>query len=117
MKINELEEGIEYWVFYKGIKQPDKYRINRGFLEFYSERYGWRKSEFYYNAVLDAEFEPCEWMPKKGEFYYLPSFENDGLYTYHRWENDSTDNCIKRNVGVYRTREEAIAKAKELGWT
>ena len=76
----------------------------------------WRTSDKSYNDVLNAEFEPCEWVPKSGDVYYYPSFTKQ-LVGSSCWDDFENDLAIKRNVGVYRTREEAIAKAKELGWT
>jgi hypothetical protein len=56
------------------------------------------------------------WTPKEGESYYIPSFRNE-LYEHDRWYGSNNTLSCKRNVGVYRTKEEAIVKAKELGWT
>jgi hypothetical protein len=56
------------------------------------------------------------WAPKEGERYYAPHPTLD-LYDDNLWQDDEIDRDYKRNVGVYRTKEEAIAKAKELGWT
>jgi hypothetical protein len=116
MKITELQEGVEYCMIYKGKKQPDKYQINDGLLEVGVRHYGWKKSQFGYNAVLEADFEPCEWVPKNGDVYYYPNFSKQ-LVGASNWAGFENELAIKRNVGVYRTREEAIAKVKELGWT
>lgn len=116
MKIHELQEGVEYWMTYKGEGQLHKYRINKGLIEKYSEYYDWKKVGFAYNVVVEADFEPCEWEPKVGEVYYYPYFGRQ-LVVAGCWDGFISEIAIKRNVGVYRTKEEAISKAKELGWT
>ena len=118
MKINELQEGVEYYVTFCGEKNHHKYKVENNKLIFYREIENiWMDSTKPYNEVIEAEFEPCKWMPKLHEKYYFPSFEHDESYSDHRWVNDSIDNRIKHNVGIYRTSKEAIVKAKELGWT
>ena len=58
-----------------------------------------------------------DWTPEYDDVYFFPSFYNRTLYSSCTWQNDIIDVMTKRNVGVYRTEEEAIAKAKEFGWT
>ena len=116
MKINELQEGVEYWMIIYGSKLCCKYRVKNGKLQNYKTPYGWVMVNIEHNVVVDAKVEPCEWMPKKGEKIYYPTF-SDTLYEVEHWYDTDWAEAIKRNVGVYRTKEEAIAKAKELGWT
>ena len=66
---------------------------------------------------MKVEGMNMDWTPEHRERYYYPIFTDEKLYDYAHWFNDNVDFAIKRNVGVYRTEEEAIAKAKELGWT
>jgi len=117
MKISELQEGGEYYGTFYGVKIPSKYKIENSKLIFYCViGHIWRTSDKSYNDIINAEFEPCEWVPKKGEKAYYPDF-SDALYEVEYWDDSDCAEAIKRNVGVYRTKEEAIARAKSLGWT
>jgi hypothetical protein len=66
---------------------------------------------------MKVEDVNMDWIPKNGQIYFVPSYADEKMFNYLTWRNDRIDNRIKRNVGIYRTKEEAIAKAKELGWT
>jgi hypothetical protein len=117
MKINELQEGVEYYGTFCGVKGSNKYKVENGVLLFYNVTYSiWMTSEKSYNEIVDADFEPCEWMPKIGDIYYYPNF-TEQLVGASYWRGFKNELTIKRNVGVYSTREEAITKSKELGWT
>ena len=116
LKFNELVEGVEYYRYNKNKeKLSQKYKMLNGLL--YVRNFdGWTTSYAWFNNILEATFEECEWIPKRDQLYYYPYFDNN-LYSNDHWKDDCFDLAIKRNVGIYRTSEEAIAKAKELGWT
>jgi hypothetical protein len=117
MKINELEEGVEYYGTFYGEKSTNKYKVENNELIFYNGiEHIWMTSNKPYNEVIEADFEPCEWVPKKGDIFYYPDFLDDLYYT-DRWRGNDSNLAIKRNVGIYRTKEEAIERAKSLGWT
>jgi hypothetical protein len=117
IKITELQEGVEYYDTFCGVESGHKYKVENKELIFYNGiEHIWVVSTKPYNEVIEAEFEPCEWMLKSGDVYYYPSFTKQLVGT-SRWDGFENELAIKRNVGVYRTEEEAIAKAKELGWT
>jgi hypothetical protein len=117
MKITELQEGVEYYGIFFGLKCTLKYKVKNKELIFYNrDEYIWMVSNKSYNDIINAEFEPCEWTPKEDEKFYHPDFTGE-LVCEYRWDGCYYDLEVKRNVGVYRTKEEAIAKAKELGWT
>ena len=61
-------------------------------------------------------FEKVPWEPKIEEKYYYPHFYVAGGWDTYTWSNSRRDQQIKKAVGVYRTREEALRKARELGW-
>ena len=63
------------------------------------------------NTILRPPFQPKQW-----ERYYYPSFEDERLYASHKWNNDTLDRMIQKNVGIYKTKLEAIERTKELGW-
>ena len=69
-----------------------------------------------YEAIVDMENEEIPWVPKKGEFAYYPSFEQPAGYILTVWKNSRVDNRVKKAVGVYKTPDEALAKARALGW-
>ena len=54
--------------------------------------------------------------PKEGEIYWHPCFKNGTRISYGIWRGDRVDMSIENCVGIYRTKEEAQEKAKELGW-
>jgi hypothetical protein len=116
LKFKDLVEGVEYWLYGDGrCLFPFKYKIENNSLYNFDSG-NWVKSEISLNFVLSATFVECEWIPKRDQLYYYPYFDNN-LYSNDHWKDDCFDLAIKRNVGIYRTSEEAIAKAKELGWT
>jgi CRISPR/Cas system-associated protein Cas10 (large subunit of type III CRISPR-Cas system) len=116
LKFNELVEGVEYNRYSSyGTSFTMRYKLKDGLLYMLMHD-EWVLSESQYNHLMNAIFEECEWMPKRDQLYYYPYFDNN-LYSNDHWKDDCFDLAIKRNVGIYRTSEEAIAKAKELGWT
>lgn len=65
---------------------------------------------------VGMDFKECEFSPMKREDYYFPIFNDSHGYENAVWNDDPIDFNIKKAVGVYRTKEQAIEKAKELGW-
>lgn len=111
-KVNELVEGVEYC---SGV--GNVYKIHKGRLCILSDYHdGWTESYNSYNAVFDMVFTECEFNPMNGEYYWFPSFVTEGAVSRGRWKDDLTDERIKNRIGVYRTSEQALEKAKELGW-
>jgi hypothetical protein len=114
---NELVEGVEYWLIDEhGKKYKEKYAMvsNKFCVKTESHR---RLSQLGINVVLAATFEECEWTPKIGETVYYPDPWSEEVVDSARWLGYEDEVLFMKRVGVYRTREEAIAKAKELGWT
>ena len=57
-----------------------------------------------------------QWKPKQGErYWYISSISEKGVSTF-RWENDNVDNSLLSRNLVFKTKEKAIAKTRELGW-
>ena len=62
------------------------------------------------------KFTECEFNPKFRQRYWHSCFiDEEGVSTEY-WYDETEDHNIKKNVGVYRTKERAIEKARELGW-
>jgi len=121
MKINELVEGVEY--VQDGGMCEDKryyhnmiYRLHEGVLRCHDGTFVWCDSVLKYNVAVRMTFKPAPFEPEIGQNYYCPSFEYEGNYSISAWVDDKMDNARKRNVGVYRTGEEAQEAAQKLGW-
>ena len=118
MKITELQEGVEYYGTFFGQKSTNKYKVENGELVFYNRiEHIWMSSDKPYNEVVDAEFEPCEWVPKMGGLVYYPNPWSPTAIDSEIYRGRELDLRLMSRLGFYRTAEEAIAKAKSLGWT
>jgi len=69
-----------------------------------------------YNYIVKLNFKELEFNPKKEELCYYPSIITTQGYESVYWSNIDSNNNVKKRVGLYRTKEQAIEKAKELGW-
>lgn len=65
-------------------------------------------------AIEEGVMGNIPYNPEEGNVYYYPCFDMYCLYLDNKWGSSKKEENIKRAVGVYRTKEEAIAKAKEL---
>lgn len=63
---------------------------------------------------LEVVKKPYE--PKRNDWYYIPSYNDNECFKKELWQDDYVDKNRQKRVGVYRTSEEALKKAKELGW-
>ena len=117
LNFKDLVDGVEYNRYNRdGTSFAMRYKLKDGLL--YRLMYGdWVLNEAQYNHLVDTIFEECEWTPKNGEYYFCPSYADATLHNIAIWKGDMIDKRIQRNVGIYQTKEGAIAKAKELGWT
>ena len=111
-KIDELIEGVEYE------SEGNKYKIegNQLFVLSIWDDSSWVYSLSSYNKTLKMKFTECEFNPKEREEYWHPCFIDEEGVSTERWYDETEDHNIKKNVGVYRTKERAIEKARELGW-
>lgn len=114
MKFQDLKVGIEY----KEKGGNTLYRIlEDGCLEFKNNHVkSWVESSSTYNRLILLDFEEAEFNPILYEQYFYPSFPSLEGFGSNHFDNDFIDNKIKRIAGIFRTKEEAIKKAKELGW-
>jgi hypothetical protein len=113
-KLLGVELGERFKIEFENGECIDNYSIREDGLN-------WRMCNSYTKLLVELLIGTVEvvkqpWTPKEGERYYAPHPTLD-LYDDNLWQDDQIDRDYKRNVGVYRTKEEAIAKAKELGWT
>ena len=65
-------------------------------------------------AIEDGVMGSVPYNPEEGDMYYYPSFDICTMWLNGIWDDTKRDENTKKAVGVYRTKEEAIAKAKEL---
>ena len=65
-------------------------------------------------AIEDGVMGNVPYNPEEGDMYYYPSFDICTMWLNGIWDDTKKDENTKKAVGVYRTKEEAIAKAKEL---
>lgn len=55
-------------------------------------------------------------VPKEGEKYYFVQISNGCGWEYNTNRFHKYDKLILSRIKVYRTKEEVVAKVKELGW-
>lgn len=112
-KVTELKEGF----IYKSTKENTKYKIENNKLFYQSNGFRWWiESSMEYNYLLKMDFLEVPFEPKAGDFYYFPTLHTKKGYMCHKWSGNHEDKLIQKITGTYRTREEAIEKAKEWGW-
>jgi hypothetical protein len=71
---------------------------------------------FYTLSELKERFEiPTEkWVPEIGFKYFVSRTDDSDYYSFGFWEDCSLDNYrLERNL-IFKTKEEAIARAKQL---
>lgn len=65
---------------------------------------------------VNKELENYEDIIQIDDIYYFPSYADIEGFNDFNWESDTVDKLIAKRVGIYRTKEEAIKKAREYGW-
>ena len=55
-----------------------------------------------------------KWKPKYDERYYISDFTFKDWWDYNIWVGDSIDNILYNRGLVFKTKEEAVKKAKEI---
>lgn len=117
MKIDELIKGVEYEaLLLDGTSSGMRFKLVGECLMYLKPHIGWVESELSYNSVKNLEFAECEFNPECDEEYYFPVFHNANGYDWYRWSDNGVGSKIKKVVGIYKTRDQAIQRAKELGW-
>ena len=62
-----------------------------------------------------SEVEGGRWKPENGEIYFFVIVDSQGTRVdCYRWSNDSYDKSIYRTSPLFKTREEAQAKAQRV---
>lgn len=98
-----MGDGVGVVVDSGGFKSPDGMILHAGIMQ-----------DIIRGSVA---FERCPWEPRAGDAYFFPAPNADATgVKQFCWVDTPLDNFIKLRVGVYRTKEEAIQKARELGW-
>jgi hypothetical protein len=116
LEFKDLVKGVEYRVVNNKYDTVYKIAESGNLLVKYGDN-SYILSNANYNELINLSFVEREWMPKNEELYFHPSYVECSLYDCSYWYGLEDDLAIQRNIGIYRTKEEAIAKAKELGWT
>ena len=75
----------------------------------------WRDADYQLQLLLSGRWTIEKW-PQKGDLYFYPDFADSEPFQADYWRGDEEEMNIKKRVGVYKTREDALQKAKELGW-
>ena len=55
-----------------------------------------------------------EFRPKRGQYYFIPFLGGERQYQRHKWIDGMYDNAHFYRGLVFKTKEEAILKYKEL---
>ena len=112
VKYEDMVEGREY--FY----DHWTYRKINGVLYYKPSLSGkWLVSDYSMREIAETlVFKEMPWVPRYGEHYYYPTFEQLVGQDLKIWGGTKTDNKIRKIVGVYKSPEEATQKATELGW-
>ena len=71
-----------------------------------------------FNQLIDfltpEKEEEEKWIPKHGETYYIPDISVPKIWNMDTWHSDGNDNYRMSNGLLFRTKKEAIEKAKEI---
>ena len=65
--------------------------------------------------LLRGDYQISKW-PEKGNAYYYPHFEHTSGFAIAYWRDYTVDKIRKSTVGIYKTKEQAKEKSRELGW-
>lgn len=116
----ELEEGIVYEIkdvgFAEWLKEGERVIFDGANIYLNNETLEVLTDKLSFFGLKNLEFIETEWEPRIDELFYWPSFMDEHGYAKGFWDDEVVCNRIKNTVGVYRTRKEAVEKAKELGW-
>lgn len=118
LRIWDLVEGVKYMT--NEMSGGYTYSIENNVLYVTHQSGKITKSNQSYNDVLTFTFTECEFEPKVGDRLWFPTITySEGVDTMV-FDGDETSeriiSNIKKRVGLYRTKEGALTKAKELGW-
>lgn len=59
------------------------------------------------------DYDPKNWIPKNGERYFTIYFSDNSIMSFP-WINDDSDNGFRRNVGIYKTANDAKVMMNRL---
>ncbi len=116
IKYVDMIEGREY----ESIKLPNTYKKENGVLykkltnELTNE---WQVSHDTMQYIAEEmRFKDLPWAPKKGDKYWYLDSDSQGGILQDTFDNHVWDVLRQKRLGIYRTKEEALEKARELGW-
>ena len=107
--------GIEVGVPFHVNEETTIYQLRKDGVFEWQDFFGMQESHSLTKKFL-CGYLTVKWTPKCGEYYYYPdAWVEDGI-SECVWDDDEEDKLLYDRGLVFRTEEEAIAKAKEYGW-
>ena len=91
------------------------YKVESNFLYVESSVGEWVKSDIKLNKMLEYTIKRFPFKPKYGDEYWYVEVKGDDCVDCTKWFGTDVDKNIKKYSGCYRTKEEALERAKELG--
>ena len=109
--------GIEVGVLFHVNEETTMYRLRKDGVFEWQDFFGMQESHSLTKKFL-CGYLTVKWMPKEGEKYYsVDPASASGAYSLIWSETSETSKTLYDRGLVFRTQEEAAAKAKEYGWT
>lgn len=75
---------------------------------------GFNEKVLHWLMLGEVKIEKLPWKPKEYELYYYPRPDIDNLYDSSSWDNHRIDQHRFKHDMVFKTKEEAVALAKEM---
>ena len=107
--------GVEFNKPFECEHESAKFKITDNGVEFLSIDGTYHIDNVLIKQLIEGTLT-VKWVPEKGETYYFPDYKVSSLVYSWEWREDKMDKSVAQNVGIYKTLEEARAKAIELGW-
>ena len=107
--------GVEFNEPFECEENTIKLKITNKGVEWLTDRGEYAQDHILIRHLIEGTVI-VKWVPKYGERYFYPDFSQYSLTCRDSWFNNSYNKLIAKNVGIYRTHEQAKAKAIEFGW-
>jgi hypothetical protein len=120
-KMNYVEKlaemlGIEVGVPFNTNEHENRYRFDADGTFSWECDGGYWSRDLVLTGHFLQEMLTVKWKPKQGEQCYLIAPEKIDGYLETKWVGYDIEKRLYDRGLVFRTKEEAIAKAKEYGW-
>lgn len=119
--MNQVAEMLDVKLDEEFLARPKK-SSHVGNVKFILREDGFYRDESSANSILvefligKLEIEKLPWTPRIGEEYYHPSISSSSGFNTMVWRGYIEDHNRLKRIGVYKTKEQALKKAKDLGW-